>query len=230
MSEQSRPAASPDEPLLSVEEAADRYAAGNHPRTIRAIQKYCARGDLECQKVETTYGERYLITPSSLTPDEIPALGSNTSPIRYLEAPRPKALAAVFNRALFWTSSADSDASAARTAIERCGDYHQTPCLLVAINDNLTVRIPASRRIGDIFMLATEAQMSEADKHRVADVYAQKDWRALARGKSGAWYPVANAPTEVAAIAAASDLCTRQEGECRLYAIGNFRVADESLP
>ena len=52
--------------LLSVEEAADRYAAAGHPRTIRAIQKYCGRGDLESQKVETTYGERYLITPASV--------------------------------------------------------------------------------------------------------------------------------------------------------------------
>lgn len=48
------------------EEAADRYAASGHPRTIRAIQKYCRRGDLESQKVETTYGERYLITPASM--------------------------------------------------------------------------------------------------------------------------------------------------------------------
>ena len=67
ISEQLRPDAATDEHgyLLSVEEAADRYAAAGHPRTIRAIQKYCRRGDLESQKVETTYGERYLITPAS---------------------------------------------------------------------------------------------------------------------------------------------------------------------
>src|SRR5580698_2250561 len=68
MNEQPRPDASTDEHtyLLSVEEAADRYAAAGHPRTIRAIQKYCRSGDLESQKVETTYGERYLITPASI--------------------------------------------------------------------------------------------------------------------------------------------------------------------
>ena len=67
-SEQPRTDANTDEHsyLLSVEEAADRYAAAGHPRTIRAIQKYCGRGDLESQKVETTYGERYLITPASV--------------------------------------------------------------------------------------------------------------------------------------------------------------------
>ena len=68
MTDQPRPAATTDEHgyLLSVEEAADRYAAAGHSRTIRAIQKYCRRGDLESQKVETTYGERYLITPASI--------------------------------------------------------------------------------------------------------------------------------------------------------------------
>jgi hypothetical protein len=68
MNEQLRPVAATDEHsyLLSVEEAADRYAAAGHPRTIRAIQKYCRRGDLESQKVETTYGERYLISPVSI--------------------------------------------------------------------------------------------------------------------------------------------------------------------
>jgi hypothetical protein len=68
MNDPPRPDAATDEHgyLLSVEEAADRYAAAGHPRTIRAIQKYCRRGDLESQKVETTYGERYLITPASI--------------------------------------------------------------------------------------------------------------------------------------------------------------------
>jgi hypothetical protein len=30
------------------------------------LQKYCARGDLECRKVETPSGERYIITPESV--------------------------------------------------------------------------------------------------------------------------------------------------------------------
>lgn len=51
---------------LTIEEASDRYAAAGHPRTIRAIQKYCARGDLDCQKAEMLFGQRYLITPASV--------------------------------------------------------------------------------------------------------------------------------------------------------------------
>jgi hypothetical protein len=88
---QPRPAATTDEHgyLLSVEEAADRYAAAGHPRTIRAIQKYCRRGDLESQKVETTYGERYLITPASI--DRHIAMIIERSQASGLEQPRPAA-------------------------------------------------------------------------------------------------------------------------------------------
>src|ERR1700730_2285596 len=91
MSEQPRPAASTDDHsfLLSVEEAADRYAAAGHPRTIRAIQKYCMRGDLESQKVETTYGERYSITPASI--DRHIAMIMERSQTNGREQPRPDA-------------------------------------------------------------------------------------------------------------------------------------------
>jgi len=92
MSEQSRPDAPTDEHgyLLSVEEAADHYAAAGHPRTIRAIQKYCRRGDLESQKVETTYGERYLITPASI--DRHIAMIIERSQASGHEQPRPAAI------------------------------------------------------------------------------------------------------------------------------------------
>src|SRR5580700_4774034 len=91
MPEQPRPDAPADEHsfLLSVEEAADRYAAAGHPRTIRAIQKYCRRGALESQKVETTYGERYVITPASI--DRHIAMIMERSQTNVREQPRPDA-------------------------------------------------------------------------------------------------------------------------------------------
>src|SRR6202163_1004960 len=51
---------------LSVEQTAERYAAVGHPRTIRAIQKYCALTKLDCHKVETETGEKYLVAPYSV--------------------------------------------------------------------------------------------------------------------------------------------------------------------
>ncbi len=51
---------------LSVEQAADLYAKAGHPRTTRAIQKYCALSKLDCHKVETETGEKYLVAPYSV--------------------------------------------------------------------------------------------------------------------------------------------------------------------
>jgi hypothetical protein len=66
--EQSRPFANGDEQTytLTVEEVARRYEAAGHPRTLRAVQKYCARGDLDCVKEETEFGQRYRITSESV--------------------------------------------------------------------------------------------------------------------------------------------------------------------
>ncbi len=51
---------------LSVEQAAELYAKAGHPRTPRAIQKYCALSKLDCHKAETETGEKYLVAPYSV--------------------------------------------------------------------------------------------------------------------------------------------------------------------
>jgi hypothetical protein len=51
---------------LSIEQTAELYAKAGHPRTIRAIQKYCALDKLDCHKVETETGEKYLVAPYSV--------------------------------------------------------------------------------------------------------------------------------------------------------------------
>jgi len=51
---------------LSIEEALQHYAQAEHPRTPRSVQRYCAKGHLECRRVETPFGEKYLITPDSV--------------------------------------------------------------------------------------------------------------------------------------------------------------------
>lgn len=64
----SRPAATaPDsEYTLSIDEAAVRYEHAGHPRTARSIQRYCAKGHLDCRRIETPFGEKFLIAPSSI--------------------------------------------------------------------------------------------------------------------------------------------------------------------
>src|SRR3954453_8671694 len=51
---------------LTIDEAAFRYEHAGHPRTSRSIQRYCAKGHLDCRRIETPFGEKYLITPSSV--------------------------------------------------------------------------------------------------------------------------------------------------------------------
>src|SRR6266436_4864305 len=67
-SDLSRQAATTDdsEYSLSIEEALIRYEAAGLPRTTRSIQRYCAKGDLDAHRVETPFGEKFLITPASV--------------------------------------------------------------------------------------------------------------------------------------------------------------------
>jgi hypothetical protein len=51
---------------LSIDEALARYEEAGLPRTPRSIQRYCAKGDLDCHRVETPFGAKFLITPSSV--------------------------------------------------------------------------------------------------------------------------------------------------------------------
>jgi hypothetical protein len=60
-------ATSPDtEYSLTVEDVAERYASAGLPRDRRTIQRYCAKGSLDCHRIEIPYGEKYLITPASV--------------------------------------------------------------------------------------------------------------------------------------------------------------------
>jgi len=143
---------------------------------------------------------------------------------QYLPLSNPKALA-IKRRSFRW-NHADDRAEAVRLTIERCSDMYLLPCLLVSVDGFLTIQMPKTREIEDIFMVTTEPGMSEQDKDRVGQVYQGKEWRALARGKGG-WYPVAGLPSESNAIEAALAACAQRDSVCRLYAIGNFRVAGE---
>ena len=64
----SRPVAtSPDSDFtLTIEDALERYARAGLPRTPRSVQRYCAKGHLDCRRIETQFGEKYLISPSSV--------------------------------------------------------------------------------------------------------------------------------------------------------------------
>jgi len=68
MDEQPRPVATtPDTDYsLSIDDAAGLYQRSGLPRTLRTIQRYCAKGDLDCRRVEIPFGEKYFITKASV--------------------------------------------------------------------------------------------------------------------------------------------------------------------
>ena len=78
----SRPVATtPDsEYTLTIDEALERYDHAGHPRTARSVQRYCANGHLDCRRIETQFGEKYLISPESVAKH-----------IAYIEEVRPTA-------------------------------------------------------------------------------------------------------------------------------------------
>src|SRR5271155_2627546 len=64
----SRPVATSDDSdfTLTIDDALERYARAGLPRTPRSIQRYCAKGHLQCRLIETEFGEKYLIAPGSV--------------------------------------------------------------------------------------------------------------------------------------------------------------------
>jgi hypothetical protein len=80
MPDQSRQAATSVD-QYTIDEAAVRYQHAGHPRTIRTIQRYCAKGHLDCLRQETPFGDKYMITPESVTRHiaQIAELASTTS-------------------------------------------------------------------------------------------------------------------------------------------------------
>lgn len=56
-----------DEPyVVLVPEASEMFAAAGLPRTERAIQRFCKKGELKWALVDTPYGSKYAITRSSI--------------------------------------------------------------------------------------------------------------------------------------------------------------------
>ena len=51
---------------LSIDDALRRYVDAGLPRTPRSVQRYCALGHLECRRVDTAFGQKWVVTPESV--------------------------------------------------------------------------------------------------------------------------------------------------------------------
>jgi hypothetical protein len=74
---------------LTIEDALALYAAAGIPRTPRSIQRYCAKQHLSSRRIETEFGEKYLITHASV--EKHIAYIKEVTPATSRELPRPVA-------------------------------------------------------------------------------------------------------------------------------------------
>jgi hypothetical protein len=66
--DQSRPVATPsdNEFTLTIDDAIALYEAAGISRTPRSVQRYCAKEDLSAHRIDTEFGQKYLITRASV--------------------------------------------------------------------------------------------------------------------------------------------------------------------
>jgi TIR domain len=194
------------------------YATGTTVSWSKAWIPLPASGDLRVEPLDRPLVTAELQNLLGAAPDN-----------RYLGGADHRALAYTMggSQSFQWfTARRSSLGEAVRQALERCGYAYQRQCMIVSVDGFLTVQIPKSRRITGLFMPATEPDMSDAARQRIAQIYQARDWRAVARGKSGAWYAIAAETSELTAVEAALKSCAQGDDVCSLYAIGNFRVSD----
>jgi hypothetical protein len=74
---------------LTIEDALALYAKAGIPRTPRSIQRYCAKEHLSSRRIETEFGEKYLITRVSV--EKHIAYIKEVTPATSRDVPRPVA-------------------------------------------------------------------------------------------------------------------------------------------
>src|SRR5271165_4334074 len=167
-------ATTPDsEYTLTIDEALARYVHAGHPRTPRSVQRYCAKGHLDCRRIETPFGEKYLISPDSVAKH-----------IAYIEEVNPTATGHDMSRQVGAdagletghdaprqhapTSPDMSRQDAAHVAAENEGDHERQPASTsddiprqVATNSDLTDRY-IGRLEGEVSFLREELTTKNA--------------------------------------------------------------------
>jgi hypothetical protein len=74
---------------LTIEDALALYAEAGIPRTPRSIQRYCAKQHLSSRRIETEFGEKYMITRTSV--EKHISYIKEVTPTTSRDVPRPVA-------------------------------------------------------------------------------------------------------------------------------------------
>jgi hypothetical protein len=137
---------------------------------------------------------------------------------------KPKVLA-IGPHGGFHLYNQDTLDEAARRALESCGASAGVPCLIVAIDDDFVVPIPAAMKAVGFFRAASAPTIAPASRDDVAHRLANASgWTAVAAGADGRPGVMVKAANEQAAMDGALADCAKRDRSCRVIAIGPFTV------
>jgi adenylate cyclase len=126
----------------------------------------------------------------------------------------------------FMIIGAVSADESSRRALESCGAFAGTPCMIVAVDDNFVVPIPTLFRVTGFFHAASNASIvPDARDEVVRKLGDGMGWNAVAVGTAGRPGLGLKAAAEQTAVNAALADCAKRDSDCRVIAIGPFTVA-----
>jgi class 3 adenylate cyclase len=143
----------------------------------------------------------------------------------YLPARPAKALALSPQGGFFFYLNQGDAGEAARRALEVCGSNAGVPCMIVAVNDDFVVPVPATMRVTGFFHAASATAVAPELREDVArSLLGDAGWSAVAVGAAGRAGLALHAANEQAAIDAATADCAKRDASCHVIAIGPFAV------
>ncbi len=143
----------------------------------------------------------------------------------YVPGREVKALAIGPRGGFFFDVNQENNDEAVRRALESCGANAGVPCLLLAINENFVVPIPATMKVTGFFQPAGAATIAPEARAGVAQrLAAGNGWTAVATGSGGHPGVAVGAANEQDAATGALADCAKQDNACRVIAIGPFAV------
>jgi adenylate cyclase len=168
-------------------------------------------------------------TERPLVANDIPMVRENGKTAverNYLPGHPSKALVLGPQGGFFYFFNQESPDEAERRALEACGNNAGIPCIVVAVDDNFVVPIPAMMKAVGFFHPASTASILPELRgdlaHRLGN--AGGGWSAVAVGADGHPGLMLKAANEQAAIGGAMADCAKQDRSCRVIAIGPFAV------
>jgi class 3 adenylate cyclase len=155
----------------------------------------------------------------------VPEQGRGNIGKAYMSGRSPKALAIGPRGGFFFVLNQENRDEAVRRALEICGANADVPCLLLAVNDNFIVPIPASMKATGFFQAASAGVIAPELRAEVARRLGNGNgWTAVATGAGGHAAVAVGAASEQDATSGALADCGKQDSACRVIAIGPFAV------